>query len=136
MAPHRSSVGGAVFLSTLPRDGNCVHQLANYLAHDPPASVKPRQDQPIPVVRRKLGIRLRLPCLYLGTSRSEGRWKMLPSSRNNTQPPARLIDGSPLSSSVALPRRVLPSRQRKVRYLNAPAPAVASPVETWYSLVK
>src|SRR3954466_5321523 len=38
-SPHLSSVAGAVSQSGLPRDGNCAHQLANYLAHDPPASI-------------------------------------------------------------------------------------------------
>jgi hypothetical protein len=49
-----------VILSTLPRDRNCAHQLANYWAHHPPASIKPGRIIPSPVVLRKLGIRLRL----------------------------------------------------------------------------
>ena len=53
--------------ATLPRDGNCADQLANYLAHDPPALVKLRQDQPIPVVPRKLRIRLRLRCIHISS---------------------------------------------------------------------
>src|SRR5271169_3517943 len=39
-SPHRSSVAGAVSPSGLPRGENCAHQLANYLAHHPPASIK------------------------------------------------------------------------------------------------
>src|SRR2546423_1889130 len=36
-SPHRSSVAAAAFPSEPPPDENCAHQLANYLAHDPPA---------------------------------------------------------------------------------------------------
>ena len=39
-SPPRSNVAVAVSQSALPRDGNCAHQLANYLAHHPPTSIK------------------------------------------------------------------------------------------------
>jgi hypothetical protein len=34
--------------SGLPRDGNCAHQLANYLARDPPASIRRGRFTPSP----------------------------------------------------------------------------------------
>jgi hypothetical protein len=60
--PSRSRSTGAVvaFRSAPPLDGNCAHQLANYLAHQPRCLARTRQHQPITVPRRNVGVRRRL----------------------------------------------------------------------------
>lgn len=47
-SPHHSSGAVAAFRSEPPPDENCGHQLANYLAHDPPASIEPGRITPSP----------------------------------------------------------------------------------------
>ena len=47
-SPHRSSAAAVASRSEPPPGGNCAHQLANYLAHDPPALVNEGSFTPSP----------------------------------------------------------------------------------------
>ena len=46
-SPPRSSAAAAACPSVSPRDGNGAHQLANYLANQPPSLARVRKDHPI-----------------------------------------------------------------------------------------
>ena len=59
-----SSAAVAATRSEPPHGGNCAHQLANYLAHQPHCLVLIRQHQPITLAQHNVGVRPRL--LYYG----------------------------------------------------------------------
>ena len=64
-SPLRSSGAVEACPSISPHDGNCAHQLANYLANQPPSLARMRKDHPITTSPCKRGVKLRL----LGTRR-------------------------------------------------------------------
>jgi hypothetical protein len=59
-SPPCSSAAGAASCLEPQHDGNCAHQLANYLAHQPRSLAQMKQHQPIAVTRRNVGVNLRL----------------------------------------------------------------------------
>ena len=59
-SPPRSSATAEACPSVPPRDGNCAHQLANYLANQPPSLARVRKDHPIASSPCKRGVKLRL----------------------------------------------------------------------------
>ena len=59
-SPPRSSVAAAALPSEPQRAENCAHQLANYLANQPPCLAWTRQDHPFTLSPRKTGTALRL----------------------------------------------------------------------------